>query len=201
MSRRWLLVVAVALVVLALLGVIGFVVARSCGRSVRYDAGATAVPRSPRSPDSTLLPVGPSESDSGSATEFAGLSVMAYEGYAVTRGRYAEAEDLAAAAQEEFGWGAEVADWQVIKELFAGRSREFADAVGLYAGLAESVEGVFVRNGETYVLPVSSRHYYMCCCGGDVLPSEIHDRFNGRFCLRSGAALRMPILVRLPPKK
>lgn len=129
----------------------------------------------------------------------AGDSVKAFEGYAITRGRYDPWDALDAVVEAEFGPGAEVADWQEIKARFVGRGREFADELGLPTSQTGSCVGVFLRDSGTHVDSSSSCNYRVSRCEG--LVGETRDRLDGTLCLTCCTGLKAGILVRMPQKQ
>lgn len=200
LNRRWVLIGAAVLVVAVLAGVGYVLFDRSRTRGVRSFEGDSVTPNKYSETDD---PVAAVQEEFGAGAKGASSSVRSFEGYAITPNRYSETDDLGAAVQEEFGTGAEVADWQEIKVRFPGRSREFADEIGLAASprVVGADDGVLVQNGGMRLLQSDIRHYYVCRFEGGA-PSyfEVHDQIDSMLHLGSRHGLSMPILVKLPKK-
>jgi hypothetical protein len=126
-----------------------------------------------------------------------------YEGYALTRYAYQDSDDLDAAVRDEFGVGAEVADWDDIEVQFAGRIAEFLDGVGVaYVGdpaVDHVREIAFIyRGGSRYW--DGNRQYFMARHNG-VTPSHflVHATIDSNMLdLGSWYGFSAHILVKLP---
>ena len=94
--------------------------------------------------------------------------------YEITAGSYSETDDLDNRCQEEFGVGAGLADWAIIKSEYSGSADQFASAIGMppHSG------SIWVqRDGNRW--HTDTRHYLFAHHAGDV-PSgwAVHDHID-----------------------
>ena len=130
---------------------------------------------------------------SGASSTFADT----IEQYTLTASYYSETADLGAIVVDEFGPGAEVADWEDIKMYFSENIEEFCDHVGLL-GTEYPVNGALCcRNGQRWWS--GSRHYWLARHDHHV-PSGwlVHDHIDNHLLdLGSWYGMSLPVLVRL----
>jgi len=119
-----------------------------------------------------------------------------FDEYALTQGYYSELDDLDAAVKKEFGPGAEVADWEDIKQEFSGEIAAFCDAVGL---VNYRDNAMCYRNGQKWWS--SSRHYFVERHNGNVPGGWlVHSHINNHTLdLGSWYGLNQRIIARVLP--
>lgn len=102
--------------------------------------------------------------------------------YALTTGSYLETDDMDARCVQEFGAGAQLADWADIKAEYTGNAHALMAAIGM----APHSGSVWVqRNGNRW--HTSTRHYLLSYHDGNVPPNyAVHDHIDN-FTLSLGS--------------
>jgi hypothetical protein len=120
---------------------------------------------------------------------------QAAERFAVTKGAYSEKADLEAAAKQEFGPNATVADWAQIKATYGGSEQQIRDFCGR-SGIPARESVYLLNNGQSFWQ--ESRHYLMTRFDGNPPPNWlIHDQIQSyHLCLGSWHG-NQPVLVRI----
>lgn len=115
--------------------------------------------------------------------------------FQITRGTYADTDDLAGAVAREFGRGAIIADWDDFRRWHRDDAREIADE----AGLTSAQQAVFLlRAGQRHSTP--PRHYFINRFNG-VKPEYFlaHEELGGMtLALGSWYGFKGPVMARRP---
>lgn len=115
--------------------------------------------------------------------------------FVISRGTYAENDDLAMALQAEFGGAGTLADWDEIKRLHSDDPRAWGDEMGFKSG---DVAGWLQRGNERRF--DGKRHYFLTRFDG-IKPEYFlaHDEIGGAtFVLGSWYGIQNRLLVALP---